>query len=336
MNMIQVKNITKEYRTYKRFPGLLGAFKTLFTKEYEITTGVKDISFDIKTGEAVGYLGPNGAGKSTMIKMLTGILMPTSGELQVNGTLPFKHRKELAKEIGVVFGQRSQLWWDIPVIDSFELHKHIYKISDKAYEERLSNYIELLQMEEFMNKPVRQLSLGQRMRAEIALALIHDPKILFLDEPTIGLDVVGKHRIREFLKHINQMNHTTILLTTHDLKDIEAICDRILIVNNGSCYFDGTVGELHKNLGPMKKKVAIEFTEHPGEVSIPSATLIKDDGPRKIFEFDEGVDIIARLAELPEDLQVKDISIENMDIEEIMRDAFDKINEGFSLESVSR
>lgn len=153
------------------------------------------------------------------------------------------------KEIGVVFGQRSQLWWDIPFIDSFERHKHIYIIPDKAYEERLSNYTELFQMEEFMNKPVRQLSLGQRMRAEIALALIHDPKILFLDEPTIGLDVVGKHRIREFLKHINQMNQTTILLTTHDLKDIEVICDRILIVNNGSCYFDGTVGELHKNLG---------------------------------------------------------------------------------------
>lgn len=272
------------------------------------------------------YLRPNGAGKSTMIKMLTGILVPTSGEIKVNGIVPYERRKELAKDIGLVFGQRSQLWWDIPVIDSFELHKYIYKIPESKYVERLNSYIELLDMQGFMNKPVRQLSLGQRMRAEIALALIHEPKILFLDEPTIGLDVVGKHNIREFLKYINKEKKTTILLTTHDLKDIEEICDRLLIVNDGSCFFDGTVKELNNSLGNVKKKVILEFAEDPGNVQIPSANLIQNDGPRKIYEFDENSDILSSLGAL-HNIHIKDISIEEADIEEVMRSVFNQINE---------
>lgn len=326
VSIIKVANLHKEYRTYKRFPGIAGAVKTLFTTEYTVTKGVDDISFNIEAGEAVGYLGPNGAGKSTMIKMLTGILVPTSGDIKVNGVIPYERRKELAKDIGVVFGQRSQLWWDIPVIDSFELHKYIYKIPHDKYEERLHSYIELLDMQDFMNKPVRQLSLGQRMRAEIALALIHEPKILFLDEPTIGLDVVGKYNIREFLKYINKERKTTILLTTHDLKDIEEICDRLLIVNDGVCFFDGTVSELKSSMGNVRKKVTLEFAEDPGNVEIPQANLLKDNGPKKVYEFSENSDILSSLGMLQKDIQIKDISIEEADIEEVMRSVFNKIN----------
>lgn len=335
MNIIEVNHLHKEYKTYKRFPGISGAIKTLFTIEYTVTKGVDNISFSIAAGEAVGYLGPNGAGKSTMIKMLTGILVPTSGDIKVNGLIPYARRKELAKDIGVVFGQRSQLWWDIPVVDSFELHKYIYKIPHDKYEERLQSYIELLDMASFMQKPVRQLSLGQRMRAEIALALIHEPKILFLDEPTIGLDVVGKHNIREFLKYINREKQTTILLTTHDLKDIEEICGRLLIVNEGTCFFDGTVKELNSSLGNVKKRVTLEFADDPGDILIPSASLVKDDGPRKVYEFDEGADILASLGALQGNLHIKDISIEEADMEEVMRAAFQKINEQSKRESVA-
>ncbi|NGP46738.1 ATP-binding cassette domain-containing protein [Bacillaceae bacterium SIJ1] len=326
MNIIEVEHLRKYYKTYKRFPGLVGAFKTLFTREFDTTKGVDDISFTIKQGESVGYLGPNGAGKSTMIKMLTGILVPTSGQVTVNGLVPFQNRKKLAKNIGVVFGQRSQLWWDIPVVDSFELHKYIYKISETDYQKRLNIYIDMLDMSSFMNKAVRQLSLGQRMRAEIALALIHDPQLLFLDEPTIGLDVVGKHKIREFLAYINKEKNTTIILTTHDLKDIEEVCSRIMIVNQGKSHYDGPVDQLSRQI-TLKKKVTIEFVDNPGEIHIPKASLIRDEGSRKILEFEEGVDIIKAINGISGQHLIKDISIESADIEEVIRLYFNQISE---------
>lgn len=327
MDIIQVENLSKYYKTYKRFPGLMGSFKTLFTREFDLTKGVDEISFTIKQGEAVGYLGPNGAGKSTMIKMLTGILVPTSGKIIVDGMIPHQNRKQLAKNIGVVFGQRSQLWWDIPVIDSFELHKYIYRIPDKEYKKRLNTYIDILDMSSFIHKAVRQLSLGQRMRAEIALALIHEPKLLFLDEPTIGLDVVGKHKIRTFLSYINEEKNTSIILTTHDLKDIEEVCSRIMIVNNGRSYYDGPVSELSGKIDKIRKKVIVVFRNNPGDIFIPNGMIVKDDGTRKLIEFEEDTDIINALNSITETNEIIDISIENADIEEVVRSFFHQIND---------
>ncbi|MFB7814178.1 ATP-binding cassette domain-containing protein [Paenibacillus chitinolyticus] len=328
MNIIQVDRIVKEYKTNKRFHGRFGALKTLFSKEYERTKAVNNITFTVAKGESIGYLGPNGAGKSTMIKMMTGILVPSEGNLLVFGLNPHKHRREISKKIGVVFGQRSQLWWDLPVVDSFELHKHIYGISDRDYLNRLEQFTSMFDMAEFLHKPVRQLSLGQRMKAEIALALLHSPEILFLDEPTIGLDVMTKHNIRQFLRKVNVEMNVTILLTTHDLKDIEEICNRILIVNQGSCVFDGTAAELKKlHLGQCSKKIILEFNADPGTITLPHATLFKDEGIRKHFELipsdnGEPVSITTVLNNLSCVNDIKDISIEDVGIDEVMRAAF--------------
>jgi ABC-2 type transport system ATP-binding protein len=220
--------------------------RTLFTREYDEVAAVDGISFSIGAGEAVGYLGPNGAGKSTMIKMLTGILVPTGGHLSVLGRVPHEQRMRNARDIGVVFGQRSQLWWDLPVIDSFALHQRIYDIPDKRYRENLDHFIDLLDLSSFLERAVRQLSLGQRMRCEMVMALLHDPKILFLDEPTIGLDVIAKDAVRKFLSEVNRERGVTLILTTHDLQDIEQICPRLIMVDEGHLLFDGAV----LNFGP--------------------------------------------------------------------------------------
>jgi len=249
MAIIEVQDVTRLFRQYRRYPGIIGAFRSLVTREYTEERAVDGISFSIQEGEAVGYLGPNGAGKSTMIKMMTGILVPTSGDVRVMGRIPHKERRINAQRIGVVFGQRSQLWWDLPVIDSFELHKRIYKLTDAQYRHNLDFCMELLGLAEFAHKPVRQLSLGQRMRVEIAMALLHEPAILFLDEPTIGLDVMAKDHIRKFLRNVNQEKKTTIILTTHDMKDIEEICPRMIIVNKGNLVYDGSVAALRAKLG---------------------------------------------------------------------------------------
>ena len=229
--IIAASGVCKTFRQPKRFSGLGGAVKGLFNREFTQVHAVADISFSIAAGEAVGYLGPNGAGKSTMIKMMTGILVPSGGTLSVLGREPHRQRMVNAAEIGVVFGQRSQLWWDLPVRDSFELNRHIYDIPEARYADNLSYLGQMLAMDAYLDRPVRQLSLGQRMRAEIALALLHDPKILFLDEPTIGLDVVAKDAVRRFLSTINRERGTTIILTTHDLQDIEQICPRLIMVD---------------------------------------------------------------------------------------------------------
>lgn len=331
MAIIQINQLVKEYRTNKRFIGPFGLIKSLFSSEYVYTKAVDGISFSIESGESVGYLGPNGAGKSTMIKMLTGILVPTSGDIHVDGKIPYRHRQEIAKKLGVVFGQRSQLWWDLPVLDSFELHKHIYNISDGDYSSRVKQYVELLDMGSFVNKPVRQLSLGQRMRAEIALALLHNPEILFLDEPTIGLDVIAKHNIRTFLRQVNQETNVAIMLTTHDLKDIEEICDRIIIVNHGKAVFDGDVHHLKQEIGGVNKQVTIEFHADPGPIVFPNAQLIRDEGVRKKFEFihhdGEEHSLMRSIMSIPNVEQIKDISIEDMSIEEIIHKAFVNLNQ---------
>ena len=250
--MIEVKEIKKYYKIAKRKQGLLSSIQSLFKREYEVKKAVDGISFSIKKGEIVGFIGPNGAGKSTMIKMLSGILYPDAGTLQVNGYIPYKQRKQYVKKIGVVFGQKSQLNWDLPLIESFELMRYIYKIPKERYEENLKKFTKLLDMESFVNQPVRQLSLGQRMRGDIVAALLHSPELVFFDEPTIGLDVVAKEKIREFVRHMNQTEHTTIIFTTHDMQDIEKVCDRLIIIDNGKKIYDGTIMEIKSKYANLK------------------------------------------------------------------------------------
>ncbi len=250
--IIEVTGVKKFYKIAKREKGFFQTLKTLFRREYEIKKAVNDISFSIKKGEIVGFIGPNGAGKSTTIKMLSGILYPDAGKVVVNGYIPWKQRKQYVKNIGVVFGQKSQLNWDLPLIESFELMKYIYRIPQKKYEENLEKFTKLLDMESFINQPVRQLSLGQRMRGDIVAALLHSPEIVFFDEPTIGLDVVAKEKIREFIKYMNQTEATTIIFTTHDMQDIEKVCERLIIIDLGKKIFDGSIEEIKQKYANSK------------------------------------------------------------------------------------
>lgn len=242
--MIQVEHMNKTFKVAKRNAGFSEAVKALFHKETETIHALSDITFTIGDGEMVGYIGPNGAGKSSTIKILSGILTPDNGTCLINGWIPWKDRKTYVRDIGVVFGQRSQLWWDVPVMDSFELLWDIYQIPPSQYKETLDELTELLSLEELLRTPARQLSLGQRMRCEIAASLLHNPKILFLDEPTIGLDAVSKLAVREFIRKQNRTHHTTVLLTTHDMQDIEALADRVLLIGKGRLLLDGTLADL--------------------------------------------------------------------------------------------
>ena len=255
--MIELKNVSKEFVSPKKYPGFKGAIKGLFSNEKVRKVAVDDISFSIGKGEIVGYIGSNGAGKSTTIKMMTGILNPTTGTCLVDGIDPSKNRKENAQNIGVVFGQRTQLWWDLPLSESFTILKEIYDVSDEAYEEQMAFLNRVLELEEFFDRPVRTLSLGQRMRADLGAALLHNPKVLYLDEPTIGLDLVVKDNIRHAIKEINEKYQTTVILTTHDIEDIEELCSRIIIIDEGKKIYDGTLENLKDTYG-KRRKVAME------------------------------------------------------------------------------
>src|SRR5579863_9652321 len=246
--MIEMKDLTKEFRSFRRREGVLGAIQNLFVREYTTVRAVDGVSFSIEPGEMVGYIGANGAGKSTTIKVLTGILVPTSGHVVAYGFVPYRDRRRYTRNLGVVFGQRTQLWWDIAVVESFRLLKEIYEISDQDYERRLGVFSEILNVREYLHTPVRKLSLGERMRCDLAASLLHNPPLLFLDEPTIGLDVVAKDRIREFLKEINRTERTTVLLTTHDLADIEELCRRIIIIDKGKVLYDGDLAGMKDRL----------------------------------------------------------------------------------------
>lgn len=247
MESIIVESLHKKYKISERQEGFLGMIKYLFQPKYCEKEAVKEVSFTIRQGECIAFLGANGAGKSTTIKMLTGIMKPTQGKISVLGNDPYKERIENAKNIGVVFGQKTQLWWDIPVKDSFELLRDIYEIPRKVYDENLENFKEILNLEEFMNQPARKLSLGQRVRADIAASLLHNPPILFLDEPTIGLDVAVKQKVYQFLKYINKEKKTTILLTSHDLNDMEWLCQRLIILEKGQILFDDAIERIYEN-----------------------------------------------------------------------------------------
>ena len=240
-NMITVKNLRKEFKKTIKEPGIKGSIKSFFNPKSEIVEAVKDISFTAEKGEILGFIGPNGAGKSTVIKMLTGILTPTSGTCVINGQNPQDNRKKYVKEIGVVFGQRTQLWWDLPLTETYTVLKEIYEVDDASFKKRMEFFNEVLDLQDFIKSPVRTLSLGQRMRADIAASLLHNPKVLFLDEPTIGLDVVVKDNIRKAIEKINAEEHTTVILTTHDLEDIELLAKRIVMIDKGSKVFDGKI-----------------------------------------------------------------------------------------------
>ena len=268
--MIEFNDICKTYRVARREYGFGNAVKSLFKREHTTINAINNISFSINDGEMVGYIGPNGAGKSTTIKILSGILTPDSGTCLVNGQVPWRDRKEYVRQIGVVFGQRSQLWWDIPVVDSFELLQAIYSIPAQRYRNKLDELTQLLNLEDILKTPTRQLSLGQRMRCEIAASLLHEPKLLFLDEPTIGLDAVSKIAVRDFIKKMNEEHKTTVILTTHDMQDIEAITNRVILIGKGQKLLDGTLEDLRIEAGNVESEavkagaVKTEVTESEG------------------------------------------------------------------------
>jgi ABC-2 type transport system ATP-binding protein len=271
----------------------------------------------------VGYLGPNGAGKSTTIKILTGILVPTKGSVLVNGQVPHLKRQENAAKIGVVFGQRSQLWWDLPVLDSFELLRRIYRLPQAVYVKNLKSLTELLELNKFIDTPVRQLSLGQKMRAELAAALLHDPGILFLDEPTVGLDVVAKKRIRDFIRRMRNERNLTVILTTHDMKDVEAICDRIILINDGKIVLDMPMEAMKNKLGGFNT-LTVDFDEEPATDELEGARLISKDGPRWVYAFKRNTvsanDLITRVIAIS---RVRDIFLQEPDVEDMVRDIYE-------------
>lgn len=315
--MIELKNINKTFKVSKRNAGFLSAAKALFKKEYTYINALQDVSFTINDGEMVGYIGPNGAGKSSTIKIMSGILTPDSGDCIINGRIPWKDRIEHVKDIGVVFGQRSQLWWDVPVIDSFELIRDIYKVDSDQYKNTLSQLIELLNISEIVKTPARQLSLGQRMRCEIAASLLHSPKILFLDEPTIGLDAVSKIAVREFIKTINRQNRTTVILTTHDMQDIEALTERILLIGKGRILLDGTLSEL-KSRNSTHKTLTVDYQ---GE-KLPSyqhMNVIKDIGGHAEIVIDTAfMSVSQAISNISSQVDVKDISVTGETVDELV------------------
>ena len=274
--MIKVENLSKEFKISKKYPGFKGALRSFFSTEYTIKKAVDDISFEINDGEIVGYIGANGAGKSTTIKMMTGILTPSSGRIIVDGVIPYENREKNAKNIGVVFGQKTQLWWDLPVSETFPLLKDIHGVSDEDYEERMNYFKEILGLDEFFLSPVRTLSLGQRMRADLAAALIHNPKIIYLDEPTIGLDVVVKESVRKAIKDINEKYGTTIILTTHDLNDIEELCNRIIIIDSGKKIYDGELEGVKEQFGYLTT-IEIQLKDKSNIEKINFARFKDDD-----------------------------------------------------------
>jgi len=274
--LIKVENLSKEFKISKKYPGFKGALRSFFSTEYTIKKAVDDISFEINDGEIVGYIGANGAGKSTTIKMMTGILTPSSGRIIVDGVIPYENREKNAKNIGVVFGQKTQLWWDLPVSETFPLLKDIYGVSDEDYEERMNYFKEILGLDEFFLSPVRTLSLGQRMRADLAAALIHNPKIIYLDEPTIGLDVVVKESVRKAIKDINEKYGTTIILTTHDLNDIEELCNRIIIIDSGKKIYDGELEGVKEQFGYLTT-IEIQLKDKSNIEKINFARFKDDD-----------------------------------------------------------
>lgn len=329
--MIQVQNLSKTFYVARRDAGLKQAARSFFYREKEAVRALDQVSFTIDEGEMVGYIGPNGAGKSSTIKVMSGILTPDSGSCVINGLTPWKSRKAHVRQIGVVFGQRSQLWWDVPVIDSFELLRDIYRVPEDAYHKNLSELTEMLSLQEFLKTPARQLSLGQRMRCEIAASLLHQPKVLFLDEPTIGLDAVSKLAVRDFVRQLNQQNGTTVILTTHDMQDIEALTHRIILIGKGRILLDGSMDALKQELSPVRT-VTVACQGNIGALQLPDGVQWKE----KTAEHTEGIrhltlrvdtgktPVPVLIAKLSEQVSLYDLSVESISMDELVLSLYRK------------
>jgi ABC-2 type transport system ATP-binding protein len=319
---IRVRDLVKDFRTPKRHPGLLGSLRTLFTRERMVTRAVDGVDLDIAEGELVGYLGPNGAGKSTTIKMLTGILVPTAGEVEVCGLVPWRDREQNALNIGVVFGQRTQLWWDLPLIESFKLIKKMYGMSDEMYRVNLGRFVDSLGLDAFINTPVRQLSLGQRMRGDLAAAMLYEPRVLYLDEPTVGLDVLAKERIRGFVEQLNQTNRTTVILTTHDMSDVERLCKRVVVIDQGRVIYDGSVARLKTEYAPYRVLV-VHVASDIDLIEAPGAERIASEDGRVSFRFDPDETRVADLiGAITSRYPVTDLSIVEPDLEGVIKQIY--------------
>jgi ABC-2 type transport system ATP-binding protein len=321
--MIEVTNLSKTFRVLEGKKGLVGAVKNLFSRDYRYVEAVKDISFTVQQGEMLGLIGPNGAGKSTTIKILAGILVPTSGKALVNGIEPYRFRQQNAMKVSVVFGQRTKLWWDLPCYESFELHRVMYRIPEKVYKKNLDEFMEFLELGEFWNRPVRQLSLGQRMRAEIAVSLLHNPEVIYLDEPTIGMDAVAKERIRQFLLNTNKARNITLIITSHDMADIEKLCSRVIIIDHGQIVYEGDFDEIRHRYG-RERTMVVEFGEEYPVIELPYGTVIKDEGLKKSIRFlrEQGtaIDLITALGK---HYLIRDVSIQEAEIESIIREIYE-------------
>ena len=321
MPVIEVNHLVKQFKTVKKEKGLKGAVKGLFKAEKKIVTAVNDISFSIEKGEIVGYIGPNGAGKSTTVKMMSGILSPTSGEILINGISPEKDRKSVVKQLGVVFGQRTQLYWDLRLGESFELLRRIYDVDDAVFDHNMKMMDDILNINSIIDTPVRQLSLGQRMRGDLAAAMLHSPDVLFLDEPTIGLDVDAKHAIRRFIKEINSERQTTVILTTHDLGDIQELCKRIIIINNGVIVEDGSLDKIADRIAPYRQLIVEFYSEQ--EITHPKAEIVKKEGAQTTYRFRKDEITAAELmSDIGNQAKIKDIRLEEANIDDIIRIAY--------------
>jgi ABC-2 type transport system ATP-binding protein len=322
MAIVEVKDLVKEFVVVRKKTGLGGAVKSLIRPDKSTVRGVDGLTFDIEEGDIVGYIGPNGAGKSTTIKMLTGILHPTEGDIRVCGMSPQTNRKEVVRNLGVVFGQRTQLYWDLRLGETFELLKRIYRIEDKKFNDTMDILNEVLKIRDFIDTPVRQLSLGQRMRGDLAASMIHDPSILFLDEPTIGLDADAKHAIRQFILTMNRERKMTVVLTTHDLDDVEQLCSRLLVVNHGKLVEDGPLDTIVNKLAPHRLLV-IELAQETELPSHPSASIVKQDGLTVWYQFDKSAITAADLiSDLSGKLPIRDLRVQEPDIEDAIRELY--------------
>jgi ABC-2 type transport system ATP-binding protein len=335
--MIDAEHLRKVFRIAKRRQGVWGGLRSVVNPELRMVQAVEDLSLQVERGEMIGLIGPNGAGKSTTIKMLTGILVPSGGSVKVAGVVPMQRRRELAAHIGVVFGQRTQLWWDLPLIDSLRLLRHLYRVPEERHRKNLDRLCEMLALNEFLDTPVRQLSLGQRMRGDLAAALLHEPELLYLDEPTIGLDVVAKARIREFLLHLNVEQKTTVLLTTHDMDDIEMLCPRMLIIDHGRKLYDGSVSDIRERFGGERKLIAIldaaevaALPQSPDGLPIVrdlpvGVRVVQADGARLCLSF--GRDALPAhelIAWLGARYSLRDLTFQEPEIEDVIRRIYEE------------
>jgi len=321
MDTITVKNLNKTYSIYKKEPGIKGSVKSLFARKYEKKKAVGDVSFSINQGELVGFIGPNGAGKTTTLKCLAGLLHPTSGTVQVMGYTPYDRKSEFLKKMSIVMGQKSQLWWDLPATESFLLNKEIYEIPDKEYHRRLDELVELMDVSDIINVQVRKLSLGQRMKCELMNALIHSPEVLFLDEPTIGLDVVMQKKLRDFIREYNRRTKATILLTSHYMVDVKELCERVIVINKGNVLYDGKLAELTKKYSGIKVVSVVLENEEDLEKVAKLGKVVEKNMPKVTLEIP--VETYQKAAaEILQKYEVADINIEEPPIEEIIRDFF--------------